>query len=102
MAEPFDFEDTWQQLVARAWSDPAFKARLLANPAAVLRAEGVNLPAGVSVHVLENTGEVINLVLPLKPVPADLSEEELQAVTAGNCGVSNCDCRGICGCNERC
>ncbi len=102
MAEPFDFDDGWQQVVARAWSDPALKARLLADPAAVLKAEGLSVPPGVTVKVTENTEKVLNLVLPLKPTPAELSEEELVGATKGNCGVSNCDCRGICGCNERC
>ncbi len=102
MAEPFDCDDTWQQLVARAWSDPALKAKLLADPAGALKAEGLSVPAGVAVQVVENTDKVVNLVLPLKPAPSDLSEEELVGVTKGNCGVSNCDCRGICGCNERC
>jgi hypothetical protein len=102
MIDQFDFDDAWQQLVARAWSDPALKAKLLADPAAVLKAEGVGVPPGVTVKVVENTDQVVHLVLPLRPAPADLSEEELRAVTSGNCGVSNCDCRGICGCNERC
>jgi hypothetical protein len=102
MIATFELEDTWQQLVARAWSDPAFKAKLLADPVGMLKAEGVGLPAGLRINVLENTDTVFNLVLPVKPAPEDLSEEELKAVTPGGCGVSNCDCRGICGCNERC
>ena len=28
-----DWEDVWGQVVAKAWSDPAFKAKLLADPA---------------------------------------------------------------------
>ncbi len=59
------------------------------------------MPAGVTVQVVENTDKVVNLILPLKSAPSDLSEEEL-VVTKGNCGVCNCDYRGICGCNERC
>jgi hypothetical protein len=102
MDDPFDFDDRWQQLVARAWSDPVLKAKLLSDPVGVLKAEGLNVPAGVTVRVMENTDKLVNLVFPVKPAPADLSEEELQGVMAGNCGVSNCDCRGICGCNERC
>lgn len=102
MSELFEFEDAWQQLVARAWSDSALKARLLADPAKVLRAEGMSVPTGVTVNVFENTDKVLNLVLPVKPEPSELSDEELQGIMAGNCGVSNCDCRGICGCNERC
>ena len=89
MAEPFDFDDAWQQLVARAWADPALKAKLLADPAGALKAEGLNVPAGVTFRVVENTDKVVNLVMPLKPAPSELSEEELVGVTKGNCGVSN-------------
>jgi len=34
------------QILAKCRSDPAFKARLLANPVAVLQAQGVTLPQG--------------------------------------------------------
>jgi hypothetical protein len=102
MGDSFEFDDAWQLLVARAWSDPPFKAKLLADPAAMLRAEGLTVPPGMTVKIAENTEKVLNLVLPLKPAPEDLSEEELQGVAAGRSTVSNCDCRGICGCNERC
>jgi hypothetical protein len=102
MNELFDLDDTWQQLVARAWAEPALKAKLMADPEGMLKSEGLNVPAGITFKVVENTDKVVNLVMPVKPAPSDLSEEELQGAMKGNCGVSNCDCRGICGCNERC
>jgi len=70
------------KIIAKAWSDPAFKAELIANPAAALKAEGFDVPAGVAVTVLENTDKQFHLVLP--PVPTDgLSEQELDAVAGG-------------------
>ena len=36
------------QLIARCWADEGFKQKVLADPAATLRAEGLELPAGVS------------------------------------------------------
>ena len=70
------------KIVAKAWRDPAFKAELIANPAAALKAEGVNVPAGMTVAVLENTDKQFHLVLP--PVPTDeLSDESLDAVVGG-------------------
>jgi Nitrile hydratase, alpha chain len=108
MAEQFEFEDAWQQLIARAWCDPVLKARLLADPAAVLREQGLNVPAGVRVNVMENTDGVmentdgvLNLVLPAKPSALDLCDEELQMAAVGR-GRCDCDCRGYCGCNEHC
>jgi hypothetical protein len=82
---PVDFEQQWSQLVARAWSDPAFKAKLLADPAAVLKENGIALPAGVTVKVVENTDKVVHLMLPAKPPAEELSEEELHRVAAGHC-----------------
>jgi hypothetical protein len=70
-----DWEDQWAQLVARAWSDDAFKQRLLADPAAVLKEHGLELPPGFQVDVRENTDEQAHLVLPAKPAPAGLAEE---------------------------
>ena len=104
-----DFEYQWGQLVARAWGDPAFKARLLADPSAVLEEYGVE-SAGKRVRVVEDTDEVVHFVLPGKPGPRDLSEEELQPVGVGpdgercfRCG-DNCHRCGDEGCYrcERC
>ncbi|TEB09923.1 NHLP leader peptide family RiPP precursor [Pelotomaculum propionicicum] len=69
------------QIIARAWSDADFKARLLANPAETLQAAGVEVPAGVKVKAVENTNEQFYLVIPQKP--DDLSEEQLSNVAGG-------------------
>jgi len=69
------------QLIAKCWADEGFKQKLLANPAATLKAEGVELPAGLSVKALENTDKVFHLVIPAKPT--DLSDEDLIKVAGG-------------------
>ena len=70
------------KIIAKAWRDPAFKADLIANPAAALKAEGIDVPAGMAVTVVENTDKLFHLVLP--PVPTDeLSDEALDAVAGG-------------------
>ena len=49
---------------------------------AALKAEGIAVPAGMAVTVLENTDKQFHLVLP--PVPTDeLSDEALDAVAGG-------------------
>jgi len=76
-------ENAFGKIVAKAWRDPSFKAELIANPAAALKAEGIDVPAGMTVTVVENTDKVFHLVLP--PVPSDeLSDEALDAVAGGN------------------
>jgi hypothetical protein len=69
------------QLIARCWADEGFKQKVLADPTATLRAEGLELPAGVSYVAHENTEKVAHLVIPAKPT--DLSDEDLGHVTGG-------------------
>jgi Nitrile hydratase, alpha chain len=68
-------------LIAKCWADPGFKQKLLDEPAATLKAEGVELPAGVSIKVLANDDKVFHLVIPAKPT--NLSDEDLDKVAAG-------------------
>src|SRR5262249_33130677 len=55
------------QLIAKCWADKAFKQKVLADPAATLRAEGLELPGGVSYVAHENTDKVVHLIIPAKP-----------------------------------
>ena len=71
------------QIIAKCWADDAFKAKLLADPAATLKAEGAEVPAGLTVKAVENTDQVFHLVIPAKPT--DLSDEDLDKVAAGGC-----------------
>ncbi len=70
------------QVIAKCWADEGFKRKLLADPAATLKAEGVELQAGVSYKALENSDKVHHLVIPAKPTEL-LNEEDLAAVSAG-------------------
>jgi hypothetical protein len=71
------------QVVAKAWADDAFKARLLADPATVLREEGVPVPTYAELRAVENTDKVFYLVLPQAP-SEDLSDEQLNQVSGGS------------------
>lgn len=73
-------------ILAKCWADESFKQKLLANPAEVLKAEGVEIPVGYSVRVLENTDKIINYVLPPNP-NAELSDSELESVAGGKAAV---------------
>jgi hypothetical protein len=59
------------QLVAKAWSDPAFKERLHADPAGILRDHGFAVPAEMQVRVLEPSGPRLYM-----PLPAELPDGE--------------------------
>ena len=51
------------RVVARAWSDPAFKARLLADATAAVNALGHVSPVGSLLIAVENTPRVHNMVV---------------------------------------
>jgi hypothetical protein len=74
------------ELIAKCWADEGFKQKALADPAATLRAEGLELPAGLSYVAHENTDKVVHLVIPAKPT--DLSDEDLVTVAGGYIGAA--------------
>jgi hypothetical protein len=68
MPSPNDKFDVYRQILERAWSDPDFKARLLANPEQVLAKEfNIKLAAGQSITVLVQTEPQNLLHLPPGP-----------------------------------
>jgi Nitrile hydratase, alpha chain len=88
------------EIIAKCWADEGFKQKLMADPAAVLKAEGATVLAGTTVNVVENTDKVFNLVIPAKPT--DLSDADLDKVAGGLC-ISMCvyacgmtACGGLC------
>jgi len=78
------------RIIAKAWTDEGFKRRLVSNPEAVLGEDGLALPAGVRVKVLENTDTLLHLVIPPK-ASEELAGQELAtprgggADTGGDC-----------------
>ncbi|TWB70663.1 putative ribosomally synthesized peptide [Nitrospirillum amazonense] len=83
-------DKAYGKVIAKAWADAAFKARLLADPAGTLAAEGVAVPPGVRLTLVEDTDTVQTLVLP--PRPADLSDDDLAGI-AGGTPWPRCMCR---------
>ena len=60
----------FDKVVAKAWTDPAFKAQLLADPRATLAAAGLAIPPDVTVKVVENTDKLVHLALnAYRPTP---------------------------------
>lgn len=53
-----------QELIARAWTDPAFKQRLMKDAGAVLKQEmGIDMEHQPEVMIVENTPEVHNVIV---------------------------------------
>ncbi len=88
-------QDPRAALIAKALTDPAFKAELLKNPnAAVEKATGVKVPAGVTIKIVEDTASAVHLVLPGSAKSGSLSDDELGKVAGGAGGKQTlwCDC----------
>lgn len=70
------------EIIARAWSDDAFRTRLEEDPAAALAEAGLPAPEGKTLRVIRE--EPGTLQIPLPPAPgAEASDEELAAVAGG-------------------
>lgn len=76
------------KIVVRAWRDSAFKARLIANPRAVVKEAGMTVPDGETLEVVEDSDSHAHLVLPAKP-SAELPDEALDATSGGACNRGN-------------
>jgi hypothetical protein len=63
--------------------DKAFKSRLVANPATILKEAGMVVPEGLTIKVVENTEKVVYMVLPVSG-DDQLSDIELERVVAGS------------------
>jgi nitrile hydratase subunit alpha len=60
------------------YKDPAYRARAVAEPRAVLREFGVELPQDTEIRVWDSTSELRYLVVPMRPEGTDgWSEEDL-------------------------
>ena len=83
-----DFE---MRLIAKAWTDEAFRQQLLSNPKAVVEQEfGEQLPEGINVEIIQEPANTLYIVLPAMPESGgseELNDEELEAVAGGMCTV---------------
>jgi hypothetical protein len=110
-----EVHDAWYKIIARAWSDDAYKQELLDDPKAALQEMGVDTIggqpvtlAGFNIKVVEDPnatagdwhivgkGMDATCVVALPPRPsASMSESELESVAgAGCCCSSSCCCCG--------
>ena len=78
------------EIVARAWGDEAFRQSVVANPMAVLKANGMEIaPEIKEMRVVASRSDVKEipgvgfLVIPPRPSEVELSDEELEQVSGG-------------------
>lgn len=76
-----EFEES---LIVKAWKDSSFKKELLSNPKSALVREGINLPDGLEIKVLEENASTFYLVIPSQPSETgELCEAELESIAGG-------------------
>ena len=51
------------QVIVKAWTDPAYKARLLADPRAALRELGIEYHEDIALEVYDNTGSIHHAIV---------------------------------------
>jgi len=82
MTHQTEQQKQWARIVAKAWADDDYKARLIADPKAVLAAENVEFDHSMDFTVVEAAENQIVLVLPPKSSshePAQEGEERRSA-----------------------
>ena len=87
-----EFQKAYAKLVAKAWEDDDFKAKLFAEPSVVFKENGVEMPEGVDVRLVENTAARVYFIFPPNP-DGELTDEALDSVAGG--GLSY-NCLGYC------
>lgn len=75
--------EAYRKVIAKAWSDPAFKQRLLSETVATLEAAGIEISKGLRVKVVEDTPDLIHMILPAAPSSAELTDEALERMSGG-------------------
>ena len=75
--------DQFNRIIEKAWADPAFKRRLMSDPKGVAKEFGFSVPPHVELRVVENTENIVYVVVPAKPSAKPLSDEELGQVSGG-------------------
>jgi hypothetical protein len=72
-----------EAIIAKALQDDGYRAQLLANPKRAIHQEfGKELPLGLEVRVVEESANVVYLVLPPKRA-IELDDSDLDAVAGG-------------------
>ena len=76
-------DEMLRQIVDKSAVDVAFRQQLLSDPKTAITAElGITMPESMNVVVHESDMQTVHLALPPDP---NITEEQLEAVSAGLC-----------------
>ena len=76
-------DEMLQHIVEKSALDSAFREQLIADPSATISAElGITIPESMTIKVHESDMQTVHIALPPDP---NITEEQLEAVSAGLC-----------------
>ncbi len=76
-------EQMLKQIVDKSAADASFRQQLMSDPKNTICDElGITMPESMSIHVHESDMHTVHIALPPDP---NISEEQLEAVSAGLC-----------------
>ncbi len=75
------FEKAYGKLVAKAFEEDDFKAKLLADPKKTFKENGIEMPEKMKVNIVENKYDLVNFVLPMDI--SELDKDDLQQLSGG-------------------
>ncbi|MEM1360808.1 MAG: NHLP leader peptide family RiPP precursor [Pseudomonadota bacterium] len=79
------------KVIAHAWSDPDFKAKLLSDPEAALTENGYTTPENKTLKVIEDSDDTVHFVLPKAPSElGQISMDELEKLAGGTPATGTC------------
>ncbi|MCY1260047.1 NHLP leader peptide domain protein [compost metagenome] len=67
-------------IVLKCWQDPTFKAALLANPKAVLAAEGIQVNPDIDYVFVADEYPKLHFIIPAPPLAQPLSQQQMLEV----------------------
>ncbi len=73
------------KVIARAWTDADFRKRLHSHPADVLKEAGIDVPAGRTIHVVDETEDKAYFVIPTRPSHISVESLKTEQVHADIC-----------------
>ena len=76
-------DEMLQQIVEKSGIDAGFRQQLLSDPKTAISEElGITIPESMTIKVHESDMQTVHLALPPDP---NITEEQLEAVSAGLC-----------------
>jgi hypothetical protein len=85
-------ERKYAKLIARVWSDESFKEKLVSDPRTVLAAEGLPVPDGVEVTIVEQTEQRLYLIIPMRPDGITVEEVDIRRAAHASYFSYACQC----------